>query len=82
MNDWKVAGVVHEGERIGLGGINPWNHKWEVTDQEPFKLPHPSYSHQMHTMKIYKIETGGRTILFATGELSANVWGFLFQPNE
>jgi hypothetical protein len=76
MNTWKNIGVVVEGERINIGGVNPWNHKWNATEQEPVLLPHPSYSTQMHTMKIYQIETAGRSILFAAGELSANVWGF------
>lgn len=79
MNKWKAVGVVIEGERINIGGVNPWNHKWEATDQEPVQLPHPSYQNQMHTMHIYKIESAGRTILFATAELSANVWGFYVQ---
>jgi hypothetical protein len=76
MDNWKVVGVVVEGERINIGGVNPWNHEWKATEQEPVRLPHPSYSSQMHTMHIYQIETAGRFIQFAAGELSANVWGF------
>jgi hypothetical protein len=76
MNTWKVVGAVIEGERISFCGVNPWNHKWIETEQEPVQLPHPCYPNQMHRMRVYEIETGGRTILFATGELSANVWGF------
>jgi len=30
----------------------------------------------MHALHIFKIETADREIFFATGELSANVWGF------
>ena len=76
MNNWKSVGVVTEGESISIGGINPWNHKWKETGQEQIQLPHPSYSDQMHTMRIYEIESTGRAIQFAAGELSANVWGF------
>lgn len=76
MNNWKEIGVVAEGERIDIGGVNPWNHKWKETGQTPIQLPHPSYASQMHTMRVYEIETAGRAILFAAGELSANVWGF------
>jgi hypothetical protein len=76
MNAWKVVGVVGDGERINIGGVNPWNHKWNPTGQVPINLQHPSYSNQMHTMHIYEIETAGRVILFAAGELSACVWRF------
>jgi hypothetical protein len=27
----------------------------------------------------YQVQSGGKTIIFAAGELSANVWGF-YQP--
>jgi succinate dehydrogenase/fumarate reductase flavoprotein subunit len=76
MDNWKTVGVVVEGERINIGGVNPWSHEWKSTGQEPIQLPHPTYPAQMHTMDIYQIETAGRNILFAAGELSANVWGF------
>jgi hypothetical protein len=79
MNKWKAVGVVIEGERINISGVNPWNHKWKETAQESIQLPHPSYPNQMLTMHIYKIETAGRVILFAVAELSVNVWGFYVQ---
>jgi hypothetical protein len=43
---------------------------------EPVELPHPAYPNQRHRMSVYEIESGGRRIRFAAGELSANVWGF------
>lgn len=76
MDNWKVVGVVGEGERINIGGVNPWNHEWKAMEHEPVLLPHPSYSTQFHTMRIYQIETAGRFLIFAAGELSASVWGF------
>ena len=73
---WRVAGIVAEGDRINIGGANPWNHEWKALDEPPVELPHPQYSNQLHQMHVYAIETGGRTITFAAGELSMNVWGF------
>ena len=76
MTTWKSVGVVIEGERINVCGVNPWNHKWKKSEKDPVQLPHPSYPHQMHAMEVYEIETAGRFVLFAAGELSPNVWGF------
>ena len=76
MNSWKPVGVVVEGERINVGGANPWNHTWIRTDKGPVQLPHPSNSNQMHSMDVYEVNTGGRSIVFAATELSAGVWGF------
>jgi hypothetical protein len=76
MITWNAVGVVVEGEPIDVSGVNPWNYEWKVTEKESIQLPHPSYPSQMYAMSIYKVEVGGRVILFAAGELSANVWGF------
>jgi hypothetical protein len=76
MNSWKQIGVVVEGERINIGGANPWNHTWNRTDKKPVQLPHPSYPKKMHLMDVYEINTGGRSIVFAATELSAGVWRF------
>lgn len=76
MREWKAVGVVSEGQAIRFSGINPWNHKWNSLEDPPVELPHPSYPHQKHKMLIYVIEADGCSIMFAAGELSANVWGF------
>jgi hypothetical protein len=73
---WKIAGIVVEGDRINIGGINPWNHEWTATGEPEIELPHPQYPNQLHRMQIYRVESGERTITFAAGELSVNVWGF------
>ena len=73
---WKIAGIVVEGERINIDGVDPWNHEWKLLDEPPVELPHPQYANQLHQMNIYTIDTGGRTITFAAGELSMNVFGF------
>ena len=76
MEKWKALGVVKEGERINIGGVNPWNHRWLDVEREPVMLPHPSYLNQRHSMIVYKIVTAQTEIIFAAGELSAGVWGF------
>ena len=76
MARWGVVGVVVEGSPIDVGGLNPWEHRWHELDVEPIELPHPQYASQMHRMWLYEIEVNGKRVLFAAGELSANVWGF------
>ena len=76
MREWKTVGVVIEGERISFAGIDPWNYEWRPLEEPEVELSHPTYPHQKHKMSIYEIETGGRSVVFAAGELSANVWGF------
>ena len=76
MHEWVSVGVVVEGDPITVGGLNPWRCEWHRVQDEPVELQHPSYSNQRHQMWVYEIESGGRRVRFATGELSANVWGF------
>ncbi len=75
MRQWKEIGVGFENEPIRFAGVNVWNHKWVPMD-ESVELPHPAHPTQIHKMFVYEIETAGRTITFAAGELSAGVWGF------
>ena len=76
MSEWKAVGVVAEGEPIEVGGVNPWSHSWTSLEQPAVELPHPSYPNQRHRMSVYEVESVGRKITFAAGELSANIWGF------
>ncbi|WP_425618271.1 hypothetical protein NA78x_001974 [Anatilimnocola sp. NA78] len=76
MSQWKSVGVVAEGNPISIGGVDPWKYEWRRVQDEPIQLPHPSYPNQKHGMWVYEVESNGRKILFASGELSANVWGF------
>lgn len=81
MNHWKSCGVVFEGQPIDVGGINPWDFRWVSCEQSPVELPHPAYPSQRHKMWVYQIENAGKEVIFAAGELSANVWGF-YVPTE
>ena len=76
MKNWKAVGVKSEDECINIDGVNFWYYKWIAAGQESIQLPHPKYPGQMHAKHIFKIATADREILFATGELSAKIWGF------
>lgn len=76
MNEWVSCGVVVEGQRINVAGINPWDFAWVSLKRPPVELPHPAYPNQCHKMWLYEVDNAGKKIVFAAGELSANVWGF------
>lgn len=76
MNNWKPVGIVFEGDPITVEGVNPWAFDWRQVQDESVELPHPAYPNQRHRMGVYEIEHGGHHVRFATGELSAGVWGF------
>ena len=79
ITEWIEVGVVIEGRPISIGGINPWGLNWQEIEHEPVELPHPAHPSQLHRMKVYQIQSGGKTVIIAAGEVSANVWGF-YQP--
>ncbi len=81
MAHWRNVGIVIDDQPIRVDGLNPWQHEWKTTDQPDIELPHPSYPNQLHRMSIYEITNGTKTVVFAAGELSANVWGF-FVPDD
>lgn len=76
---WRPVGIVAEGEAIRFGGINPWNHEWIRCPEHDAALPHPQHSTQQHRMSAYAIDVGGRTVVFAVGEVSTNVYAFYVQ---
>ena len=82
MTNWKSIGVSAEGAKFSIQGLNVWDAKWERSGSEVVELPHPSYPTQMHRMNVYQINTKHETIVFAAGELSANVWGFYTQEKK
>jgi hypothetical protein len=75
---WQVLAVVAEGTRVDVGGRNVWGATWVPTEALPVVLAHPAHPSQRHTMRVYHLE-GAPAVLFACGELSANVWGFFIQ---
>lgn len=76
MSNWKAVGVVSEGQPIDIGGLNPWSLQWTRSQLPPVLLPHPAHPAQRHQMHIFEIQSGDQKVVFAAGELSANVYGF------
>ncbi len=73
---WRAVGVVLDGDPIDLGGgVNPWKHSWHPLDTMVW-MRHPSWPTQLHDLPAYSIIVGDRTVVFAAGELSNQVWGF------
>jgi hypothetical protein len=76
MSNWKAVGVVAEGQSIQVGGLNVWDHRWARRSDDPVELPHPAHPMQQRRMFVYEVSADGKKVVFAAGELSANVWGF------
>lgn len=72
---WRAVGVVLDGDPIDVHGLNPWEHSWRDTG-EHVAMRHPSWPTQVHRMPAYTMTEGTRTVTFAAGELSNQVWGF------
>jgi hypothetical protein len=75
-----AVGVVLDGDPIEIDGVNPWGRTWH-DEGEMVTMRHPYYPTQEHPMPVYSMTHGDRTITFAAGELSNQVWGF-FRPVE
>ncbi len=73
---WVAAHIGVAGDRFSLKGINLWKFDWQRISEEPIVVPHPSYPHERHLAWIYEIESSGKKIQFAAGELSNGVYGF------
>ena len=78
---WIPVGVGFEGEAINVNGINPWNYKWRSL-RIPLTLPHPAYPSQQNDYRVYQVDTENGIVVFASGELSPNVWGFYLPAND
>jgi hypothetical protein len=73
---WREVHIGIEGDGLQIGGIAIWEHKWRSTGEPGVDLPHPSHSHQIHRYSVCEIGDAGKSIRFATTELSNGVWGF------
>lgn len=70
---WAFYRAVTEGEPLLIGGLDIWEQEW-LEQREPVAVKDPIYQ-QDHTMNVYHIVDGARTIRFAAGEFSNMVWG-------
>ena len=74
---WRHFQTVIEGDAFDLNGINPWTYAsngWQSTGEHA-QVSDPTHR-QDYRMPVYRITVDGRTVEFAAGEHSANVWGF------
>lgn len=76
MKDWNYLAIVADGERIEIEGANVWDFAWEPTGEDAIVVPHPSYPSQQHDLYPSSITVGGKTLIFAAGEVSNCVWCF------
>ena len=76
VGEWRIVhGIVGEGGAVRIEGLNPWDHKWISTGAQ-IVVPHPQYPDEQHTMPVYEIHRGGRSVTFAAGEFSNLAYGF------
>jgi hypothetical protein len=73
---WNFAAIVAEREPVSLDGVDPWTAERVHVDEPAIVVPHPEYPWQTHTLTVYEVRTNGRTVKFAAGEVSANVYIF------
>ena len=73
---WKHVSIGVEGNAVSLGGLNPWKLEWRSLDEPSITVAHPSYQHERHSMWLFEIHAGDKTVKFAAGEYSNGVWGF------
>ena len=73
---WRPIHVGLEGDGFSIEGVNPWKQAWRSRGAEPLVVPHPSYPEERHKAWVYEIESAGKLVRFAAGELSNGVWGF------
>lgn len=72
---WRAVGVVLGNDPIDVLGVDPWGATWRDTG-EVVAARHPNWPTQVHRVPVYRVIDGLRTVTFAAGELSNQVWGF------
>jgi len=73
---WKFVWIGCDGESFLLVGLDPWRLEWHSLNEPTITVAHPSYPKQRHTMWVYELCAEGKTVKFAAGEFSNQVWGF------
>lgn len=77
---WRAVGVVLGNDPIDVLGVDPWGTTWRDTG-DVVAMRHPAWPTQVHRVPVYRVIDGLRTVTFAAGELSNQVWGF-FVPSR
>jgi hypothetical protein len=83
MMGWVVKHIGFEHDGLEIGGLRVWETKWRpVGDWSQVELPHPAHLNEIHRYWIYEIGDEAAPVRFASGELSAGVYGFYVPDND
>jgi hypothetical protein len=77
---WRFLGRSDEGGPFAIEGIDVWQQSWEAVADAKATVRDPIYD-QPFAFRVYRMNLGPRTVTFAAGEFSPNVWGF-YVPEE
>jgi hypothetical protein len=80
QSEWVFVGHCFDGETFEIEGLDVWKHSWVSTDQHA-SVSDPLWN-QAFLFPVYAMSGGGKTIKFAAGEFSNNVWGFFQRKYE
>jgi len=69
---WQFYKSVIDGHELKIDGLNIWDHDWQ-DQHRSIAVKDPIYQED-HTMGVYEINAGTKTIRFAAGEFSNMVW--------
>ena len=76
---WKFIGHCFDSDPFEIEGIDVWR-DWHATG-ERMDGSDPLYPWQQYNFPVYTMTDGVKTVEFAAGEMSNNVWGF-FQKKK
>lgn len=72
---WRSVGMCAEGDVVDLGGLNPWEFKWD-SESDRIVVAHPYYPQQRHDVYVWSVRGPDGPVRFAAGEMSAGAWAF------
>jgi hypothetical protein len=78
--EWKFVGVVPDGRKLKIRGVNVWSQKWKATSETAY-VNDPLYK-KPFTFQVYTIINNGEVIKFAAGEFSNAMWGFYIMAED
>lgn len=71
--NWNYIATISDGESFEIDGINIWNKEWKSTGEKT-TVKDPIYK-QDHLISVYNIIVNNKTIEFAAGEFSNEIFG-------
>lgn len=74
MSTWLFIGHCFENDPFELEGVDVWR-SWQATGERA-EITDPLYHWQQYVFPVYTLTNGEKTVEFAAGEFSNNVWGF------